>query len=90
MEPKQIERLKAKERQGERSDLTSSSIDDKVSKRGIKTDAVVGAKVGMSESSYSRAKRVIESGDKELICRSKNIAVAKPAGHIRKSVGQVT
>ena len=51
LELEQIERLKAKDRQGERTDLTSASTDAK----------------GMSEPSYRRAKRVVESGNQETI-----------------------
>jgi hypothetical protein len=66
IELEQIQKLKAKENQGKRNDLTSESIDPYV-KKTQKTDTIVGEKVGMSGPSYRRAKRVIESGNKEVI-----------------------
>lgn len=73
LELEQLERVKAKERQAEtqfhEGGLRSSSIEDsrEKPKRGLKTDDVVGKKVGLSDPSYQRAKRVIESGNTELI-----------------------
>ncbi|MDD5531143.1 MAG: ParB N-terminal domain-containing protein [bacterium] len=60
-----IEQLKAKERQLSGEKIPLGSIETKVNKG--KVDEVVGAKVGMSGTSYYRAKKVIDSGDKEVI-----------------------
>lgn len=66
-ELEQIETLKAKERQGERADLKSTSATTVANVEKGKTDDIVGAKVGMSGESYRRAKRVVESKNEELI-----------------------
>jgi len=63
-----IEKLKARERMESGKKHTLSSIEDRVeNSRGIKTDDVVGKKIGMSGTGYYRAKKVIESGNKEVI-----------------------
>jgi len=65
-ELEQIQTLKAKNNQGKRSDLTSTSIEAEVNK-SQNTDEIVGKKVGLSKEIYRRAKRVVESGNEDII-----------------------
>lgn len=81
LELEQIERLKAKERQAEHGNTAPGRKNtQELSTLSVsgKTDDIVGSKVGMSGQSYRRAKRVVESGDKELIDKmdSKEIGIS--------------
>lgn len=53
----ELERPKAQERQGSRNDLTSGSVEPEV--LYAKTDKVVGEALGVSQSTYKRAKTVV-------------------------------
>ena len=66
-----IQRLKAKSNQGKRNDLSSGFTDPDDGGKTQKTDLIVGKQVGMSETSYMKAKRVIESGNQKANCYSK-------------------
>ncbi len=57
----EIEKELAKERQGERTDLTSSSNED-----NVRTNTVVSKKIGVSKSTFERAKKIIENAPEEL------------------------
>jgi len=72
-ELKQIARIKAKERQTEVLKKGNILPFPPIGGNGAndphknETDYIVGTKVGMTSGIYRRAKRVVESGDKELI-----------------------
>ncbi|MFW9969282.1 MAG: ParB N-terminal domain-containing protein [Candidatus Odinarchaeota archaeon] len=73
LELEQIQAIKAKKSQGKRTDLTLSSNEDKVKNaHDGRTDKIVGEKVGMSESGYFRAKKVVDSGNEEIIKKMDN------------------
>jgi ParB family chromosome partitioning protein len=69
LELEQIERLKARERQATSTGGKNAQprVNRPQPEQKGKTDEIVGKKVGMSYPSYRRAKRVVESGNKELI-----------------------
>jgi hypothetical protein len=66
-ELEQIQALKAKQRMESGNNQFTPSIDGCYPSEKGKTDEIVGKKVGMSLPSYRRAKRVVESGNKEVI-----------------------
>jgi ParB-like chromosome segregation protein Spo0J len=59
----ELERPKARERQGERTDLTSCSREHEVA-QPTRTRNIVGDAVGMSGATYQRAKHVVETAAK--------------------------
>ncbi len=65
-ELEQIEKLKANERK-KATQFGNTVVVDRPSPEKGKTDEIVGKKVGMSGSSYKRAKKVVESGNEEVI-----------------------
>lgn len=71
-ELEQVQRLKAKERQtavlkrGNENPVVTKRC-ERDNPRAGKTDYIVGKKLGMSERTYYRAKKVVGSGDKEII-----------------------
>jgi ParB-like chromosome segregation protein Spo0J len=69
LELEQIERVKALERMRTSTGGTNPQprVDRPYPEQTGKTDVIVGEKVGLSGPTYRRAKRVIESEDKEVI-----------------------
>jgi N6-adenosine-specific RNA methylase IME4/ParB-like chromosome segregation protein Spo0J len=62
----ELEKQRAKERQGKRTDLTSEPNDSEVEKKDIKATEQVAKHVGVSTKTFERAKKVIEEAPEEM------------------------
>lgn len=73
----ELERPKAKERQGRASHPRSEKISERTRKGN--TRDIVGAAVGMSGATYERARAVVKSGDESVIAEMDRTGKVTPA-----------